>query len=140
MAKTIKAFAHFPKGGSAYATAKGEHAKGALTAAAFIVSGFARLNKGGTIGKTGKGNAALFRALTGDAAIRYWRNTGKIEGDALTVDGVNHLNGRLTGEAPTYRTTGDLISEVVGAMRKGGTVKREGEADWTFNREVAVDA
>jgi hypothetical protein len=110
---------------------------GGLTAAALIVAGYATI-KGNVMSKAKTaGRPAVLRALAGDFAGE-WKRLGRIEGAALTVDGINALNARLLGEARTYNTNANVVEAMTQAMTKGGKVEAAGHPPVTFSAKVTL--
>jgi len=120
----VNAFAHWPETSSPYYGVTGD-VRAVLICAAFVVAGFAKLNKT-NIGKGAKGNVALFVQLVGRTPLNHHRNAKRIVGDTLSAGGLTWFQHRISD---TERF--DLTSELVTAMQKGGKV-----AGLNFTRKV----
>ena len=110
---------------------------GGLTAAALIVAGYATIRGNVMTKAKTAGRPAVLRALAGDFAGE-WKRLGRIEGAALTVDGINALNARLEGAAKTYNTKANVVEAMVAAMQKGGKVEAEGHVPVIFGTKVKI--
>ena len=124
--EAAKAFAHWPLGSSPYHGVTGS-VRGVLICAAFVVCGFAKLNKA-NIGKGAKGNKALFVKLVGSTPWNYHRREHRLTSDGLTSEGMKWFQARIADKADR-----DLTASLVAAMQKGGKVEA-----LTFNREVGT--
>ena len=130
-----KAFAHWPLGQSAYKQYGANTTIGSLiTVAAFIVAGFAKLNKT-TITKGAKPNVDLFVGLVGPGrgVYRYHTTNHRLNDSGFTSEGLKWFASRITDKA-----TRDYVASLVKAMQKGGTVKADGNGDLKFTRNVAA--
>lgn len=123
--ESIKAFAHWERASSPYFGVTG-NVRGVLICAAFVVAGFAKLNKS-NIGKGAKGNKKLFVALVGSTPWNYHRSNARITDDGLTAGGMVWFQARIADKAAR-----DLTASLVTAMQKGGKVE-----GLNFHREVA---
>ena len=129
-----KAFAHWPLGSSAYAQYPANTTLGQLvTVAAFIASGFAKINKD-NIGKGAKPNVDLFVGLVGPGrgVFNYHKKASRLSDKGFTAEGLKWFQARITDQA-----TRDLVAKMATAMQKGGTVKASPNGDLKFSRAIA---
>ena len=132
-AAVSKAFAHWAKASSAYAgPGIVTPIRGGIIVAALVVAGFAKLNKGDSISKAGKGNVKLLAELVGKGPYPGHKKAERFDADGLTKGGLDWFNARIVSQSPTYRTNRETVAKLVTAMQKGGKVD-----SLNFNREVA---
>ena len=110
-----KAFAHWQEGTSAYSGIVNP-VYDRLIIAAFIVAGFAKLNKGEFQATTG-GNATLLRGLVGKGPVGYHKSNGRLDANGITDGGAVWFQKRIT--TPEHV---ELTGKLATAMVKGGTV------------------
>jgi len=133
--ETRKAFGSVDKG-TPYSAFETHATFSAYTVAALIVSGMVKLSANGTPSKpAGKAFPGLFRMLTGKTAWSHWTKAGRIETGALTAQGLNEIQARLSGQSRGYNTTAETVAAFAETMAKGGETKVNGKV-YRFTRET----
>ena len=135
---------HLPeaKGKTRYKSFSDKSIFGAYTTAAFVVSGFIRLNAKSATLTQEKGNSAVLLSLLSKKAVDHWSDNDWIKDHKLTANGVNKINTRLSGggkgQEKAYNHDVALAKAVVDAIRKGGTVKTQKQTvNFSSKLEVA---
>ena len=98
--------------------------KGAYTAAAMVVAGYAILRDKNAdtarLEATGShGKPQVLSYLMGSSATRYWVNQGWLESDRLSANGINAVNARVHSPTAKYHTSAQEVWAMVGFIVKG---------------------